>query len=166
VSPAPVVVAFDPEECVLLDVGEVVPGWGVDEFFLVGCEERFGDGVVETGGAATHGAAHAVDSTELSEFFGGVLATAVAVENNTGWGFAGRQCPDESFDDRAGPLIIGDGVTDHLPRVQVDHRGGEDPPVDGLDVADVAAPPGVGLLAGEVLADQVRGVDGTQALGR
>jgi hypothetical protein len=37
-SPA-VIVALDPEECVLLNVGEVVPWSGVDEFFFVGCEE-------------------------------------------------------------------------------------------------------------------------------
>ena len=37
-SPA-VVVALDPEECVLLDLGEIVPGSGVDEFFFVGGEE-------------------------------------------------------------------------------------------------------------------------------
>jgi hypothetical protein len=47
VPPAAVVVAFDPEECVLFDVGEVVPGSGADEFSFIGCEERFGDGVVE-----------------------------------------------------------------------------------------------------------------------
>ena len=48
-SPAAVVVALDPEECVLFDVGEVVPWSGVDEFFFVGREEQLGDGVVEAG---------------------------------------------------------------------------------------------------------------------
>jgi hypothetical protein len=37
-SPA-VVVTFDPQECVLLDLGEVVPWAGVDEFLFVGGEE-------------------------------------------------------------------------------------------------------------------------------
>jgi hypothetical protein len=46
VSAAPVVVALDPEECVLADLGDAVPGTGVDKFLLVGREERFGDGVV------------------------------------------------------------------------------------------------------------------------
>jgi hypothetical protein len=32
---------------VLSDLGEVVPWPGVDKLFLVGGEERFGDGVVE-----------------------------------------------------------------------------------------------------------------------
>ena len=44
-SPAAVVVALDPEEGVLPDLGEVVPRAGVDELFLVGREERLGDRV-------------------------------------------------------------------------------------------------------------------------
>jgi hypothetical protein len=39
VSPAAVVVSFNPEECVLADFGEIVPRPGVDEFFFVGSEE-------------------------------------------------------------------------------------------------------------------------------
>jgi hypothetical protein len=46
VSPSTIVVAFDPQECVLPDLGEIVPWAGVDEFFLVGREEGLGDGVV------------------------------------------------------------------------------------------------------------------------
>jgi len=34
-----VVVALDPQECVLPNLGEVVPRPGVDELFLVGREE-------------------------------------------------------------------------------------------------------------------------------
>ena len=37
-SSAAVVVAFDPQKCVLLNVGEVAPGLGVDEFLFVGGE--------------------------------------------------------------------------------------------------------------------------------
>ena len=70
-SPTAVVITLDPEECVLPDVGETVPRPGVDEFFLVGREERFGDGVIVAGGAAAHGAAHAVDGAEVGEFFRG-----------------------------------------------------------------------------------------------
>ena len=44
-SPAAVVVALDPPESVLADLGEIVPGAGVDEFFLVGREERLRDRV-------------------------------------------------------------------------------------------------------------------------
>lgn len=82
-SPPAVVVAFDPQECVVLDVGEVVPGSGVDELLFVGREERFGDGVVETGGTAAHGAAHAIEGAEVGEFFGGVLAAAIGVKPNS-----------------------------------------------------------------------------------
>jgi hypothetical protein len=52
VSPAAIVVAFDPQECLLPDLGQVVPGLGVDELLFVGREERLGDGVVEAGGTA------------------------------------------------------------------------------------------------------------------
>ena len=46
-SPAAVVVTLDPEEGVLPDLDEVVPGAGVDELFLVGREERLGDRVIK-----------------------------------------------------------------------------------------------------------------------
>ena len=47
-SPATVVVALDPDECALSDLGEIVPRPGMDELFLVGREEGLRDGVVET----------------------------------------------------------------------------------------------------------------------
>ena len=40
-----VVVAFDPQDCVLLRLGEIAPGSGVDEFLFVGGKEGFGQGV-------------------------------------------------------------------------------------------------------------------------
>jgi hypothetical protein len=46
VSPSAVVVALNPEECVLTDLGQIVSRAGMDEFFIVGHEERLGDRVV------------------------------------------------------------------------------------------------------------------------
>lgn len=147
-SPSAVVVALDPQEYVVCDVGEVVPGPGVDEFFLAGREERFGDGVVETGGTAAHGAAHTVEGTEADEFFGGVLAAAVAVEDDSAWGFSGDECGGEGLDDQAGPHVIGHSVSGYFTRMQVDHGGGAGPSIDGLDIGDVAAPASIGLFSG------------------
>ena len=42
----------------VVSIGPRLPWPGVDELFLVGREERLGDGIIEAGGAATHGAAH------------------------------------------------------------------------------------------------------------
>ena len=81
-SSAAVVVSLDPEECVLPNVGEVVPRPGVDEFFLVGCEERLGDCVIEAGGAAAHRADHAIFGAEVGELLARVLTAAVAVEDD------------------------------------------------------------------------------------
>src|SRR3954451_18716525 len=78
VPPAAVVVALDPQECVLPNLGEVVPRPGVNEFFLVGREERFRDGVVETCSAPSHRPDDAVLRAEVGEFPGGVLARASA----------------------------------------------------------------------------------------
>src|SRR6478609_2986004 len=50
-----------------------------------------------------------------------------------------------------------------LAGVQVDHGRGVDPALDGAYVGDVSAPVGVGLGGGEVLSDQVWGVDGSLA---
>jgi len=47
VTPCGVVVVLDPVAGLLGEVGVCGPGAGVDEFLLVGREERFGDGVVE-----------------------------------------------------------------------------------------------------------------------
>ena len=109
-----VVVAFDPEECALPDLGQVVPWPGVDEFFLVGREERFGDGIVVTCRPAPHGTDHPVGGTEIGEFFAGVLAAAVAVEDDPGRRPAGSQRSGQRFDDQAGPQVVSDGVADHL----------------------------------------------------
>ena len=143
----------------LSDLGEVVPWSGVDELLLVGREERLGDGVVEAGGAPAHRANDAVFCAEVSELPGCVLTAAVAVEDHPA-GFAGEQRGGEGLDDQAGAQMVGDGVAHDLAGVQVDDGRGVDPAVDGLDVGDVAAPAGVGRLGGEVLPDQVRGVDG------
>jgi hypothetical protein len=165
VSPSAVVVALDPQECVVLDVGEVVPGSGVDELLFVGREEGFGDGVVVAGGTAAHGAAHAVDGAEVGEFFGGVLAAAVAVEDDAFRGLSGDERGGEGLGDQAGPHVVGYSVSDYFSGMQVDHGGGVDPSLDGLDIRDVAAPASIGLLGSEVLADQIRRIDGSRTCG-
>ena len=76
-SPTAVVVALDPEECVLPDVGETVPRSGVDELFFVGSEERLGDRIIVACGAPAHRALYTVDGAEVSELVRRVLATAV-----------------------------------------------------------------------------------------
>ena len=73
-SPAAVVVAFDPQECMLPDLGESVPWPGVDEFLLVGREERFRNGIIEACGAAPHRPDDTVLGAEVSEFGRRVLA--------------------------------------------------------------------------------------------
>src|SRR6478672_10861836 len=85
----------------------------------------------------------------------GVLAAAVAVEDDACGGFAGHECGGEGLDDQGGAQVVGDGVADHLAGVQVDHGRGVDPALDGAYVGDVSAPVGVGLGGGEVLSDQV-----------
>jgi len=77
------------------------------------------------------------------------------------WRFSSEQRGGEGLDDQAGAQVVGDGVAHHLAGVQVDHGRGVDPAVDGAHVGDVTAPAGVGCLGGEVLPDQVRGVDGS-----
>src|SRR3954471_18535073 len=99
---AAIIVALDPQECALPDLGEVVPWSGVDEFFLVGCEERLGGGVIETGSAASHGTDDAVLGAEVGELVGGVLTAAVAVEDHPGRGAAGDEGGGEGLDDQAG----------------------------------------------------------------
>jgi hypothetical protein len=61
------------------------------------------------------------------------LTAAVAVEDHPVRWLAGEQCGGQGLDDEAGAQVIGDGVADDLARVQVDHGGGVDPAVDGLD---------------------------------
>ncbi|OLL70169.1 hypothetical protein Ae263Ps1_6384 [Pseudonocardia sp. Ae263_Ps1] len=156
---ATVVVALDPHECLLSDLGDIVPWPGVDEFFLVAGEERLGDGVVEAGGASAHRSNHIVGGAEVGELPARVLRPAVAVHDHSGWWAAGEQGGGEGLDDQVGAQVVGHGVADDLTGVQVDHGGEVDPAVDRLDVGDVAAPAGVGSLGGEVTPDQVRGVD-------
>ena len=59
-----VLVAFDPQECVLLDLGEVVPRAGVDESFFVSGEKmiqrRRYRRVESAGGGATPFFGHSV----------------------------------------------------------------------------------------------------------
>jgi hypothetical protein len=164
VSSTAVVVAFDPQECVVLDIGEVVPGLGVNELLFVGREERFGDGVVEAGCTAAHGAAHAVESAEVGEFLGGVLAAAVTVENDSRWGFSGDECGGEGLDDQTGPHMVGYSVSDYFTGMQVDYGSGVDLSVD-LDISDIATPASIGLFGGEILSDQIRRIDGPRACG-
>jgi len=45
----------------------------LDPLFLVGCEERFGDGVIETRGPSAHRTHGAVFDAEVGEFVGGIL---------------------------------------------------------------------------------------------
>ena len=112
-SPPAVVVALDPEKCLLPDVGEVVPWSGVDEFFFVGREERLGDRVIKAGGAAAHRAAHTIDSAEVSECFRGGWTPAVSVEYHGGWRVADEQRCGEVVDGQAGLEVVSDGVADH-----------------------------------------------------
>src|SRR6185312_13677287 len=79
VSAPAVVVAFDPEEGALANVGSIEPRSGVDELLLVGRKERFGDGIVEACGAPSHGALHAVLCAEVREFPRRVLPRAQPV---------------------------------------------------------------------------------------
>ena len=72
-SPPAIVVTLDPQECVLADLGEVVPRAGVDELLLVGREERLGDCVIIAGGASTHRTDHAAFGTEVGELLARVL---------------------------------------------------------------------------------------------
>jgi hypothetical protein len=83
VSPPAVVIAFDPEECALPDVGEIVPWASVDELLFVGGEELFGYGVIVAGSASPQGATCAISRAEVGEFFRGVLAAAVAIKPNS-----------------------------------------------------------------------------------
>ena len=110
--------------------------------------------------APAHRPAYTVDGAEGGELVRGVLAAAVAVENDAVGGFADHEGGSEGLDDEAGTQVVGDGVADHLAGVQVDHGRGVDPAVDGLDVGDVAALADVGFGCGEVLPDQVRCVNG------
>jgi hypothetical protein len=61
----------------------------VNEFLFVGGKEGFGDRIVVAGGASSHRAAYAIDGAEVSEFFGGILAAAVAMENYPSRGLTG-----------------------------------------------------------------------------
>ena len=72
-SPPAVVVALDPEECVLSDFGHIIPRSGVDQLLFVGREEGLRGGVVKTCRAPAHGAGDAVLGAEVGEFPGGVL---------------------------------------------------------------------------------------------
>src|SRR6478672_12705019 len=90
----------------------------------------------------------------------GVLAAAVAVEDDACGGFAGHECGGEGLDDQGGAQVVGDGVADHLAGVQVDHGRGVDPAIDGAHIGNVSAPASVRCFGAEVPPDQIRGVDG------
>jgi len=78
-----VVVGFDPVECLLLQVFDVRPGAGVDEFFLVGGEERLGDGVVVADPGPAQRPPYPVLPAVPVELFGRVLGAAVGTKPNS-----------------------------------------------------------------------------------
>jgi len=72
-----VVVALDSEECVLFDVGEIVPGRVWMSSFLQVAKNDSVTASPKQGRASSRGAAHTVGGTEFGEFFRGILTAAV-----------------------------------------------------------------------------------------
>jgi hypothetical protein len=83
VSPLPVVVGFDPVECRLSQVFDARPRTGVDEFFLVGREERFRDRIIEAISGTPERAPYFIVHAIVGEFFCRVLAAAVRIKPNS-----------------------------------------------------------------------------------
>ena len=70
-----VVVVVDPVLCLLLQVGNGRPGASVDQFLLVGGEERFADGIVVADPGAAKGASNMVFLTVLRELSRRILCS-------------------------------------------------------------------------------------------
>ena len=79
-----VVVGLDPVEGGGFEVFERGPGAGVDEFLLVGREERLRDGVVVTDPGLPQGPPDLVLAAVGVELGGGGLAAAIGVNQNSG----------------------------------------------------------------------------------
>ncbi len=79
-----VVVVFDPFLGSCGQVFDVGPGAGVDEFFLVGREERFGYRIVVTNPGPSQGSANTVTLAVRVELACGVGGAPVGMKDNAG----------------------------------------------------------------------------------
>src|SRR6266542_2041764 len=78
------------------------PRPGMNELFLEGREERFGDRVVETDPGAPDRWAHAICPAEDAELLRRVFAAAVGVKYHAGWRFAVRDGHTQRIDNQVG----------------------------------------------------------------
>src|SRR3954451_3128979 len=150
-----VVIVVDPVPRSFDQIFETRPWASVDQFLLVGREEGFGDGVVETDPGPPQRAANAVALAVSVELSGCVLGAAVGMEDHSNGRPTVRDRHVQRVGDQAGAHVIGDRPADNRTRVQVDHGGQVGPAVPSSDVGDVAAPLLVRRLGGELPAEQV-----------
>src|ERR1035441_3649836 len=151
-----IIVVADPVVSLLFDIGYRGPGAGVDEFFLIGREERFGHGIVVADTGPAQGSSYIILRTVGIEDRGCVLAAPVGMEDHPGGRIAGGDGHVEGGGDQAGAHVRGDRPADDGTGVQVEDGGEVRPAVPGPDAGRVTAPAGVRQRGGEVAADQVR----------
>src|SRR5674476_429145 len=78
----------------------------------------------------------------------GVLRSTVGVKDNPRTRVPGRDGHVQGLGDQVRAHVVGDGVADHLPGVQVNDRRQIGPPLPSLDIRNVPAPPPVGAPGG------------------
>jgi hypothetical protein len=129
----------------------------MEQFALEALEERLGEGIVIARADPAHAAADAVTAADLGEGGRAVSGAPVGVENDAmDPAAAGGHSHLDRVGGQGSPHVVGDRPAHHLSRADVDHRGEVEPRrADGY-VRDVAAPPGVQRVRGEVAHHRVR----------
>src|SRR5271155_5502901 len=157
--PDRIIIVADPVERLLFQVRERRPRAGVNQLFLVSCEERFRYGVIIADSCSSQGPPNIIPRAAGAEHRGRILAAATGMEDDPRRRLPGGDGRVEGGNDQAGPHVPGDGPANDFAGVKADDGRQTGPPVPCFYVSDVAAPPRIGEGSGEVPADQVRGGD-------
>ena len=126
-----------------------------DQLRLDGLEERLDHRVVVAITLAAHGDQDVALSKLGLIVDRAILATAIAVMNQTGRGVAVHNGAPQSLDGQTALQPVTRRPADDPPRVEVEHDRKVEPALRRPDVGDVGAPFPILLLSFEVLSEQV-----------
>jgi hypothetical protein len=139
-----------------LGAGAVVGS--VDQLDLEGGKPAFGDGVVQAGAGAAHGAAQPQPLAGGDAGGRGVFGAAVGVKDRAGHALAaaGGHGSVQGAGDQGGVVVGAHRPAEQLPRCQLQHAGQVQPALVGGDPGHIAAPGQVDLVRVEQAPQQIR----------
>src|SRR5665811_1411870 len=115
-------VVLDPVVSLPFEIGHCWPRSSVDQLFLVGREGRFRYGIVVTNTCPAQGTSDTILLAVPIEISGGVLRSAVGMEDHSRRRPAVGDSHIQSGRDELGAHMVGNGPSDQLAGIQVDHR--------------------------------------------